>query len=331
MSKLNPDDWSSYWGIARVTTFAWQFTNNYDHDFLSFWQSQLSVDCEHIIDLACGNGALVWIADEIVNKPVAKTKITGVDIANIKPFAALGKKKERHPLVSFLANTSIDQLPFADHSIDFAISQYGLEYSQLDKSIAELGRVLAPNSRMAFILHDKQSDVLRDAVPQIPLIKHVLDELHLEAIFLRLDSLYNGAKNVAEMKTRQDIMACRTEINMLLSDIGQREQQIKRANDIELGAPLVANYVEHLKREFPHNAPNKNGKRKHKIIEHTQTLKMGLARIEDLFSAALSDEELQALVGLITQQGFTIVELRKIGYKSANNWGTVLTAQRKAG
>jgi ubiquinone/menaquinone biosynthesis C-methylase UbiE len=330
MSKLNPDDWSSYWGIARVTTFGWQFTNNYDHDFLSFWQSQLSVDCEHIIDLACGNGALVWIADEIINKPVAKTKITGVDIANIKPFTSLGKKKERHPLVSFLANTSIDQLPFADHSIDFAISQYGLEYSQLDKSIAELGRVLAPNSRMAFILHDKLSDVLRENTPQIPLIKHILDELNLEALFLQLDSLYNGAKNVAEIKNRPDIMACRNEINMTLADLAQREQQIKRLNNIEFGAPLVANYVAHLKREFPHNAPNKNGKRKHKIHAQTQTLKISLERIEDLFSAALSEEELQELVSLIKQQGFTITELRKIGYKTAANWGSVLTAQRKA-
>ena len=330
MSKLNPDDWSSYWGNARVTTFAWQFTNNYDHDFLTFWQSQLSADYEHIIDLACGNGALVWIADDITNKPVPKTRITGVDIANIKPFVTLKKKKELHPFVNFLANTSIDQLPFADHSIDFAISQYGLEYSQLDKTIAELGRVLAPNARMAFILHDKQSDILREAVPQVALIKHVLDESNLETLFLRLDNLYNGANNVAEMKARPDIMACRTEINMILADIGQREQQIRRLNNLELGAPLVANYVEHLKREFPHNAPNKNGKRKYKIIEHTQALKVGLARIEDLFSAALSDEELQSLVSLIIQQGFTITELRKIGYKGASNWGTVLTAQRKA-
>lgn len=328
MSRLDPDDWSGYWAKARVTTFSWQFDNNYDGEFLDFWRSQLSGNYTQIIDLACGNGALVWIANELVNQPQPRAQITGVDIADIEPFSTLGKNPVDYPQVRFIGNTGIDRLPFADGSIDLAISQYGIEYSDLDKTIPELGRVLSANGKMAFVLHDKQSDILRECAPQIGLINYVLDELQLEALFLKLDTLYNSAKSVKDMQTRPDIVACRGEINLVLAEIGQRVEDIKKIDGVALGSPLMANYVQHLKNEFPQGAPKKNGKRSKAIVEHTRALKVGLSRIEDLWAAALSEQQLQALVELIKAEGFELLELGKIGYRGSANWGTILVARR---
>ena len=68
------------------------FPNNYDGSILEFWKRQLIGEFNHIVDIGCGNGALVWICNEILNQGSGKTHLTGVDFADISPFKALGRE-----------------------------------------------------------------------------------------------------------------------------------------------------------------------------------------------------------------------------------------------
>jgi ubiquinone/menaquinone biosynthesis C-methylase UbiE len=180
-----------------ITSFGAMFQNSYDHDIRDFWHQQLDVDCKNIVDLACGNGALVWIADEIRNPSGKKrTHITGVDIANIKPFKILGKKAKRYPMIKFIANTSIDDLPFDDGSIDIVISQYGLEYSILDTTIPEIARVLTANGKMCFVMHDEYSAIIQKEKLVIAECLRVLEQEKIEHDYLALDESYNAYAGV---------------------------------------------------------------------------------------------------------------------------------------
>ncbi|MDH3978720.1 MAG: class I SAM-dependent methyltransferase [Gammaproteobacteria bacterium] len=120
------------WTRPTLTAFASSFQDNYDGPILEFWESQIIGDIGHVADLACGNGALTWIANDLLNKHESKTKVTGVDYAKINPFQVLERNPKDFPQVSFIGDTGVEKLPFADGSIDLVISQYGLEYSDLD-------------------------------------------------------------------------------------------------------------------------------------------------------------------------------------------------------
>ncbi len=67
MKQPDPQDWTRYWQRPTITSFGDMFPNNYDDTMLEFWQGQLTGELEHVVDVACGNGALSWIADDILN------------------------------------------------------------------------------------------------------------------------------------------------------------------------------------------------------------------------------------------------------------------------
>ncbi len=46
-----------------------------------------------------------------------------------------------------------EDLPFPDGAFDLIVSQYGIEYSALDRSVPEMLRILAAGGRIALLLH----------------------------------------------------------------------------------------------------------------------------------------------------------------------------------
>ena len=79
MSKLTSEEWSSLWTRDTVTTLNSMFPDNYDLTVADFWQQLLAGDYNRLIDLACGNGALAWLANDFLNNNSASTTITAVD------------------------------------------------------------------------------------------------------------------------------------------------------------------------------------------------------------------------------------------------------------
>ncbi len=64
MKKIDEKSWSTMWENPSITTFGWgDFAENYDGAILEFWKSQLNGEFNQVLDLACGNGALTWIAN----------------------------------------------------------------------------------------------------------------------------------------------------------------------------------------------------------------------------------------------------------------------------
>jgi SAM-dependent methyltransferase len=65
--------------------------------------------------------------------------------------------------ISFLGRTGVEALPFPDGSFDVAVSQYGIEYSDTDRSAREAARVLAPGGRARFVVHAAEGIVASNA------------------------------------------------------------------------------------------------------------------------------------------------------------------------
>jgi len=194
MKTLNPEDWTDWWNKGGITSFATGFDNNYDGEILDFWSKSLDTNASITLDLCCGNGALSWIAYDIINDktPAAPKTILGVDIADIEPFKLLSRHADDYPGLQFVGNTPLESLPFEDNYADQAISQYGLEYSDLSQTIPELSRVLKTKATIGFIMHDSNSIILRDSIKTVEKYSYFLKDAKLFDLFKKLDKVHSS-------------------------------------------------------------------------------------------------------------------------------------------
>ncbi len=94
-----------------------------------------------VLEVGCGDGRLLGR----VGGPTVGSKL-GVD-----PSRPLVSAARRRGLRVALARA--EQLPLADRSVDTVISgYYALRYTDLDRALGEIGRVLRPGGRFAFTL-----------------------------------------------------------------------------------------------------------------------------------------------------------------------------------
>jgi len=321
MSKLTSEQWSVLWTRDTVTTISSMFQDNYDLTVADFWEQVVVGDHDRVIDLACGNGALAWLANDFLNRDSARTMITGIDAATIDPFKTLNKDKKEYPMVEFLGNTPIEKLPFDDSTVDVAISQYGLEYSELQRSIPEISRVLKPEAKMGFILHNEQSSILKGSTRYLDQHKTILNDIRIHDLFLELDKLIGKSRDLNKISAKPKIKKKMIAINAASDKI----KQIMKIVDPE---SEIKRYCIPMFDAFTRDSVNKRVNRKQVIQQSINDLDDYIGRIEDLKTAALSEAGQASLISLIEKEGFTITENHPIAYKQNNNIGTAIVACR---
>ncbi|MEH6591106.1 MAG: class I SAM-dependent methyltransferase [Halioglobus sp.] len=358
MSTVSPEDWSALWRNNIVTSFGTtMFADNYDKEALEFWRQQLVGDYEHVVDLACGNGALVWIANDLLNGDDSELRITGVDAADIDPFTILGKAPGSYPGVEFIANTPIEALPFEDESIDVIISQYGIEYSDLNQTIVEAQRVLKRSGKLCAILHSESSVVLEGAKVGVE-CGPVLDNYELDKRFLDLAVYLGSRSDSSVLIDSTEVENLCDQINSILGAIRSVSQtySLRSKNTLK-------DYVKTTVGTFyPEEPPKKaasffdildgssnvaeadlltNGKsfsvlnvrenpdREQEIRTAATALLNTVRRLENLASAALSEMALLALREDLDVLGFEVTLYEKLMYEGKGEMGVKLVAIKR--
>ena len=100
-----------------------------------------------ILDLACGIGH-VGLA---LLKIQPNFDITGVDYAKISSKAPF----------EILSNIDLSKLPFENNSFLHCVSQFGFEYSDMEKAASEVSRVTKPDGSLTFVMHHQGSKILK--------------------------------------------------------------------------------------------------------------------------------------------------------------------------
>ncbi|MFO1495623.1 MAG: class I SAM-dependent methyltransferase [Lysobacterales bacterium] len=155
-TDLRRDSWSRYWAAGALHSCASSFAGNYEDEIGAFWRQEFAdwrADAR-ALDVATGNGALPKL---IIDTLAAWPEIDAVDLADIAPRWPRSLPKAQRARLRFHPRVLAEQLPFADASFDYAISQYGLEYSDLARSLPELRRVLRSGARVALVVHHRES------------------------------------------------------------------------------------------------------------------------------------------------------------------------------
>ena len=142
------DDWSEYWAKGFASSFAGQ---EYEGAIADHWYSTISelADGATVLDLCCGSGSIFRLIDSEQRR---RLNLVGVDYAKLPPTDQNDFK--------LIGETNIEQLPFEDQSFDLVISQFGIEYADINRAIQEAQRVVKSKGRMSFICHHPRSAIV---------------------------------------------------------------------------------------------------------------------------------------------------------------------------
>lgn len=157
----NSDDswiWSRFWQFDRVAScLDGDDHANYGAAVAAGWREFFAKVPEGgaVLDLCTGNGAIALLAVEMDHG----FQVTGVDRAAIDPAAHVRKFADTLARIDFRGEVHAEALPFDDAAFDAVTSQYGVEYTDLDNTLAEVVRVLKPGGRCRFVMHAAEGEV----------------------------------------------------------------------------------------------------------------------------------------------------------------------------
>lgn len=124
-----------------------------------------------VIDLGCGAGIVGRILLHYRND----LRVTGIDFADV-PTPDLAN-------LTILPGVSMEALPFDDGSFDAAISLFGIEYGNIDKTAGELGRILKLGARFSFLVHHIESEIACEGATRRMGLRELLSP-KVKAVFL---------------------------------------------------------------------------------------------------------------------------------------------------
>ncbi len=303
--KQTAQQWSTFWERGSITTFMGRFENNYDSDLLAFWLlelDQIAKDSK-LIDLATGNGALALIAARYSAENNRNFNITAIDYAEIKP--GLGVSNQDHQLlknIHFMGDTNIEDTGLNTASFDVAISQFGFEYGDANRSVTEIARLLKPqNSKAILMVHHETSAILtqtRETLAQIELCKE--PHFHQDIISLQ--------RRLAELHAAKADPATDTKAERLRESLNLQTEQLHDAQENFNDPSQLAFYLETSMSVFnPKIAGEKTIEEKSALLaELRQQIADYKARMEDLMIAASSDKDIDGYTQSLTNLGFEI-------------------------
>jgi len=200
--------WDRYWHYDRIAScFDGAGAANYDEGVAAGWRAFFAdlPAGARILDLCTGNGAAALIAAETGRHGAKGFAIHAVDQADIDPPAYVTRHAEDLATIAFRGGVAVEALPFPDAGFDAVISQYGIEYSDLERSLAEAMRVLAPGGRLRFVVHAAEGEVAAGARAVIAEADLLLGEIGLTGAATRcFEALWAVEREGQEDRQRAD-------------------------------------------------------------------------------------------------------------------------------
>lgn len=212
--------WDEYWQLGHITSFGESFKGNYSGMLRNIWCHEFETlpDNFKVLDIATGNGALpLLISQCLINKKLSG-HIDGIDLAKIKT------EINNHDLsesikIKLKGGVNCDCLPFDNEKYDLIVSQYGIEYSNLSKSIPEAVRVLKSGGRLSIVTHHYQSFII-NRNRRILNILCAEETSHLFDIMKQLVNAMGTIVNrnsLKKIKVDQSCERLRNQLNFLIS------------------------------------------------------------------------------------------------------------------
>lgn len=302
--------WSQYWSRGTEHSCAGSYQGAYGEAIARYWRAGFEkLPAQgRVLDIGTGNGPLPRILLSLSTPP--ELQCDAIDLATVAPAWLKQLAVEQSQRIRFHSNCRAEQLPFASQTFDLVVSQWGLEYSELEKSLPEVLRVLKPRGCVQLLLHHA------DALP-VRLAVHELDHLdwllraspYLGMVARMLTPMAQSRTPAGREALKSDINAnqSRADFNLLQDaiqariDAGQcpdvlHEVRRSTANVFgvaaQQGLPPAEQALQNLHQELLHSELRLQELCKHALDENgAQALALQLSRGADFQLGQLYDQE----------------------------------------
>ena len=298
--------WDNYWSQGNIHSLSTAFSGNYEGAIAEFWKQIFTSLPEQsvILDVGTGNGAIAFLAAEASLRDNKKFKIYAMDLADIDPAKAADLHPELAPLlkqIEFLGKTSVTELPYSDQQFDFIMGQYSIEYTPIAKTLAELRRILKPSGKMAFAVHHQESVVMATTRDELKQAEILFEQTKL---FIRAKSLVKAMGDNTSKKQKASLRAnpiTEKKRNALNKAFAEASAEVEKRID----GNFLLTAIDYIKQVF---APTNNQTMKQKLeylSSSQQIIKANQKRLEDLFQACFSNEDIELFIKLCEKHQFS--------------------------
>lgn len=244
--------WERLWKTGALHSCAGGFRDNYDGTLAAFWTSRFDTldDGAVVLDVGTGNGAIPLLARDAARARGISFEIHGADIAGIDPVGSRPDGAAFYQGIRFHPRAPLEQLPFADASVDLLCSQYAFEYARQQAALAEVVRVIGPRGQAAFVLHARDSVVCRTALEQLGHCRFLLRESrlldHVRAMAERLAAA--GAAGQARLAGDPGTEQLRRELNASAAELQRRMAAAQTRDMLGKAMQIVSTAIEQAPR-----------------------------------------------------------------------------------
>ncbi|MGH8274954.1 MAG: class I SAM-dependent methyltransferase [Gammaproteobacteria bacterium] len=202
MNKRSPDGtdtedddqafraWDQYWRDGRLASCGGEGGAAYQSAITEGWREffRSLPEESRILDVCTGNGAIARVAEEIALERGIEFSIDAFDAALIAPPAIAASQES---MIHFRSRVSAESLPYENDAFDVVVGQYGLEYTDMARSLPELVRVSAPGGcRLRLVIHAREGVVVGLASRQLA-----------DARQVRESGIFEAARTLAESRS----------------------------------------------------------------------------------------------------------------------------------
>lgn len=301
----NNAHWSQWWSEGHITSFGTALKDNYAGATREHWWRQFEQLPEgDILDIATGNGALATLAVEYAAGAGKEFRVIATDLAEIgeQTTAEDPKVHQWRQQVQFYGNTPCEKQPFPDQRFDRVLSQYGFEYSDIDTTLAEVFRLLRPGGRFLAIAHHASSAVIARQQISARVYFAALEQLKLFRLLDRHLASWGKAKGPAAV----DRLITRPKYQKSGMELEQGLRQFSQAFPNDETAARVFCAIDDLRQAAPDLFP---ARRTAAVKAERQSFEGALARLQDLFRAALDKAGIEQLGSRAREVGYNEIAI----------------------
>ena len=317
--------WTHYWRSGVLHSLVGTLPDEYTGNLGRFWREAMSdLGAEHrILDLGTGNGALPAFACRSLAGRLPR--IDAVDLAEVAPLWLADAPIECRAAIHFHPGCEMERLPFDPYSFNLVISQYALEYTDLPRSVSEIGRVLAPGGRVALVLHADHSRLAHVARAEASHSGWLLSSGgYLTAALALYPFIARAAspEGRTALQRNTEANAARTRYNEAVASLMARAE----ASDVPDLLLQTLQTVTRLTGAAAATGDENVAIQPHQ--EYASQLRSAILRYEELVEHALTSDEAQRLTGLLTQAGLVECRLEELTHESGALLGWCFTGRR---
>jgi ubiquinone/menaquinone biosynthesis C-methylase UbiE len=318
--------WTRYWSSGRVAACSGGDDGNYFPEIKRLWTSFFTRldNGAAILDVATGNGAVLALALEFAGRVQTRFSLCGVDRAVPSDTGLAERAAERGCELQILGDTCAEQLPFEDASFDAVTSQYALEYTDLERSLAEATRVLRDKGKLMLIMHTSESAIMNQTRVALDDLEFVLAPGGALECFEQLMKAeqHGGQLDPARLSTAH-YRSCKDRFNQSAAAILKRVQGRE-----EVQARFLNQLMTSMGEIFQHRHQH----RYEMVMQKTDEIRIEtlahVDRLGDMRDAAFSPSGLERLRAMLRTCGLEITTDDTVQQQDGTVLGHHMTAVR---